>query len=178
MKRPFKKKWYEKYLPFVARSVEKQVEWLVSAFNKGNLTNEEIAPYISLILAEDNDAQLEQLISLFNELDSTIQEKLFLCADVYDVPKLFQVLKQPTVDHALIALRKLPPPYEKSPQVVFHRVFQAIHDNSADLLEEAAKSIGESNDIPEHFEEAYERFQEIIEDEKLLSSLYPKAKGL
>lgn len=176
MKRPFKKKWYEKYLPFVARSPEKQIEWLVSAFNKGTLTHEEITPYIRLILADDSDTQQGQLAALFNTLEPKIIEKFFLCADVYDVPKLFQLVKQPTVGQAVIALRKTPPSYEKSPQLIFHRVFQAIHDNSAALLEKASAVLRESRDVPGHFDEAYERFQEIIEDEKLLSSLYPKAR--
>ena len=177
MKRPFTKKWYEKYLPFVARGPEKQVEWLVAAFNKGALTNEEITPYIRLILSDDNDGRLEEYASLINGLAPAILEKLFLCADVYDVPKLFRIVERPTERHAVIALRKIPPPYEKAAQLVFHRVFQAIYDNSPALVEKAAELIRNSGDIPKHFEASYEMFQEIVEDEKLLSALYPKAKG-
>ena len=44
-------------------------------------------------------------------------------------------------------------------------------------MKKAAELIRDSGDIPDHFEASYEMFQEIVEDEKLLSDLYPKAKG-
>ncbi len=177
MKRPFKKKWYEKYLPFVARSPEKQIEWMVAAFNKGALSNEEITPYIRLILSDDSDAHLAEYASLINGLGPEILEKIFQCADIYDVPKLFRIVERPAEKHAVLALRKIPPPHEKETKLVFHRVFQAIYNNSPALLEKAAESIRNSGDVPGHFNASYEMFKEIVEDEKLLSTLYPKARG-
>lgn len=175
--RSHKKRWYEKYLPFVAKSPEVQIKWLASAFKKGNLTSEEIAPYVRLVLTdmENDEKKQQQLVELFNRLDNQLLEKLFQAADIYDISKLFSLIRQPTIQQAMIALRKSPPPYEKTPQLVFDRVFQAIHDKSASLLEQAAAALKNSREVPEHFEAAYERFQEIVEDEKLLSALYPKA---
>lgn len=175
--RSHKKRWYEKYLPFVAKSPEVQIKWLTSAFKKGNLTSEEIAPYVRLILTdmENDEEKQQQLVELFNRLDSQILEKFFKAADIYDVSKLFSLIRQPTIQQAIIALRKSPPPYEKTPQLVLDGVFKAIYDKSATLLEKAATTLKSSREIPEHFEAAYERFQEIVEDEKLLSALYPKA---
>lgn len=174
-----KKKWYEKYLPFVARSPKMQVEWLRSVFKKGFLTNEEITPYIRLVLAdiESDEEKKEQLTDLLNRLDGEVLEEFFLAAEIYDSPKLFSLIRQPTIQQAVIVLRKSLPPYEKTPRLVLDKVFQAIHDKSAVLFEEAAEALRKSNDVPEHFESAYKRFQEIVEDEKILSALYPKAKN-
>lgn len=174
-----KKKWYEKYLPFVARSPEMQIEWLGSVFKKGLLTNEEITPYIRLVLTDiESDAERrEHLADLFNCLDEKVLEKFFVAAEIYDTPKLFSLIWRPTIQQAVIVLRKRLPPYEKTPQLVLDKVFQAIYGKSSELFEDAAEVLRKSNDVPEHFESAYKRFQEIVEDEKLLSALYPKAKN-
>jgi hypothetical protein len=36
--------------------------------------------------------------------------------------------------------------------------------------------MAENGDAPAHFASAYERFQEILIDEKILTSLYPQAQ--
>ena len=170
-----KRKWYEKYLPFVARSPEMQLHWLESAFRKGVLTSHEITPYIKLFMAPDGEGNLARVRGLLHSLDSRAIEKMLAAADIYDVPDLFRCVAEPTVLQAVIAITKAPPPYEKAPQLVIDKVFQAVYDCSEDLLEQAAVRVAGSAEAPAHFQGAYERFKEIKEDEKLLSALYPKA---
>jgi hypothetical protein len=170
-----KRKWYEKYLPFVARSPEMQLRWLDSAFRKGALTPHEITPYIKLFMAPDGEGNLARVRGLLRSLNGRAIEQLLSAADIFDAPDLFRCVAEPTVSQAVIAITKAPPPYEKSPQVVIDKVFQAVYDCSEDLLAQAAALVAGSEVRPAHFQEAYERFKEIKEDEKLLSALYPKA---
>ena len=46
------KKMLVEALPFVARSPEMQVDWLVGEFRKGVLSDREIAPYVHLLVSE------------------------------------------------------------------------------------------------------------------------------
>ena len=170
-----KRKWYEKYLPFVARSPEMQLHWLESAFRKGTLTPHEITPYIKLFMAPDGEANLARVRGLLSSLSGSAIEKMLDSADIYDVPDLFRCVVEPTVLQAVIAITKAPPPYEKTPQLVVAKVFQAVYDCSEELLAQAAGRVAGSAERPVYFQEAYERFKEVKEDEKLLSALYPKA---
>ena len=170
-----KRKWYEKYLPFVARSPEMQLRWLESAFRKGALTPREITPYIKLFMAPDGEANLARVRGLLHSLSGVAIEKMLGAADIYDVPDLFRCVAEPTEAQAVIAITKAVPPYEKSPELVVDKVFQSVYDYSEELLAQAAARVAGSADRPAHFQEAYERFKEIKEDEKLLSALYPKA---
>ena len=170
-----KRKWYEKYLPFVARSPEMQLRWLESAFRKGALTPEEIMPYIKLFMAPDGAGNLARVRGLLYSLSGSTIEKMLAAADIYDVPDLFRCVVEPTVLQAVIAITKAPPSYEKTPQLVVDKVFQAVYDCSEELLGQAAGRVNGSAEMPAHFQEDYERFKEIKEDEKLLSALYPKA---
>lgn len=170
-----KRKWYEKYLPFVARSPEMQLRWLESAFRKGALTSHEITPYIKLFMAPDGEGNLIRVRGLLHSMSGSAIERMLAAADIYDVPDLFRCIAEPTVQQAVIAIVKPAPPYEKAPQLVVDRVFQAVYDCSEELLSQAAAWVVGNPGTPAHFEEAYERFKEIKEDEKLLSALYPKA---
>ncbi|MGV1099349.1 hypothetical protein ACUUL3_08060 [Thiovibrio sp. JS02] len=170
-----KKKWYEKYLPFVARSPEMQIRWLEAAFRKGTLTAQEVTPYINLLMEPEGDGHLESIRSRLMTLDAIIIDRMLAAADIYDTPKLFRLLAAPTLQQAVIAITKAPPPYEKAPQLVIDKVFQAVYDCSEALLAEAAAKVYADPLRPGHFRDAYERFKEIKEDEKLLSALYPKA---
>lgn len=170
-----KRKWYEKYLPFVARSPEMQLRWLESAFRKGILTPHEIRPYIKLFMAPDGEEDPARVRGLLHSLSGSTIEKMLAAADIYDVPDLFRCVAEPTVSQAVIAITKAPPPYEKTPQLVIDKVFQAIYDCSEALLAQAAARVIGTPEMPAHFQGAYERFKEIKEDEKLLSALYPKA---
>ncbi len=154
-----------------------QIKWLVSTFSKQILTEQEVAPYIRILLMDDDVERIEYLREGLNTLDSDILEKMLSSADIYDVPKLFGLMKSPEVRHAVIALKKTPPPYEKRPFFILDKVFHAIHNNSKKLLKEAAEALRMSGGAPEHFEETYARFQEIVQDEQILSTLFPKAKG-
>lgn len=169
-------KWYEKYLPFVAKSPEMQVEWLDLVVRKGALTLPEVTPYLRLLLAAEEGEARERLAELVNGLAPTTVERLLEAADVHDTPRFFALLAAPTVAQAVIAISKRVPPYEKTPGLLLNRIFQAVHGKSPDLLAEAAAVVRKNGAAPGDFEEAYARFLEILEDEKLLSTLYPKAK--
>ena len=168
--------WYERYMPFVARSPKMQVQWLETVFRKGTLSSQEITPYIKLLLAPENEQHPEMIKLLLKPLKTVVVEKMLVAVDIYDTPKLFDLIEAPTLQQAAIALRKAPPPYGKAPFLVISKLFQAIHDRSELLLREAAAKIKESPAKPDHFDESYERFQEIVDDEKFLSALYPNAK--
>lgn len=170
-----KRKWYEKYLPFVARSPEMQLRWLESALRKGTLAPREITPYIKLFMAPDGEANLARVRGLLHSLSGSVIEKMLRAADIYDVPDLFRCVAEPTVLQAVIAITKEPPPYEKTPRMVIDKVLQAVYDSSEELLAQAAAEVIGNAECPSHFQEAYERFKEVKEDEKLLSALYPKA---
>ncbi|MFA6498537.1 MAG: hypothetical protein WC256_06020 [Desulfurivibrionaceae bacterium] len=170
-----KRKWYEKHLPFVAKSPEMQLCWLESAFRKGTLTPHEITPYIKLFMAPYREGNLVRVRGLLLSLSSNVIEKMLGAADIYDVPALFRCVAEPTVLQAVIAISKAPPPYEKNPQLVIDKIFQAVYDCSEEFLAQAAERVAWGAERPAHFQEAYERFKEVKEDEKLLSALYPKA---
>lgn len=171
-----KRKWYEAYLPFVARSPGMQIAWLEGATRKGALSSQEITPYISLLLAHEGD-ELAELKSAFAGLDELLVAQLLAAAEIYDMPKLFGLIEKPVVRHAVVALQKVPPDYEKNPQLVMDKLFMAVNERSSELLEDAVRIIMAGNDIPASFLAAYERFKEIIEDQKILSALYPKARA-
>ncbi|NTV15204.1 MAG: hypothetical protein HGA96_14935 [Desulfobulbaceae bacterium] len=183
-------KWFEKYLPFVAKSLRIQVEWLVDQLSRlgvsdgeeksGVLSRDEIKPYISLLL-EHSSSGAESLgnddgmAALLNGITNDNLALMMECADVYDVPRLFSLLRHPTLEMAIIAVKKVPPTYEKNPLLVIDRVFLSIKGKSGKLLEEAAAAVA-ANDAPVDFLVNYERFKEIMMDEHVLSLLYPKAK--
>lgn len=170
-----KRQWYEKYLPFVARSPEMQIRWLEAALRKGTLTHQEITPYINLLMAPDGEEHLELLRQLLSSLDGSVLEKMLSSADIHDAPDLFRLISQPVLAQAMIVITKTAPPYEKAVQQVMFRAFQAVYDRSEELLAQAAEKVKDGPSSPPCFQEAYERFKEIKEDEKLLSALYPKA---
>jgi hypothetical protein len=169
-----RRKWYEKYLPFVAQSPRMQIDWLIGVFRKGSLTHEEITPYIRLLLADGQDDQV--IRDLFLSLDEGVLTEMLRAADIYDTPKLFHLIPHPTLGQAGIALRKTPPPYEKAPVQVREKIFRAVYDSSEELLKQAVEDLKERRETSAEFEETYERFNEILMDAKILSSLYPKAK--
>lgn len=170
------RKWYDKYLPFVARSPQMQLEWLVSAFGKKNLSFQEITPYIKIFLTDEDDEKRDILIRLLSKLDEQLVNEIVSAADIYDVPKIFSLISRPTILQAVIALRKAPPPYEKNIQVVLDKLYWELHNHSEMYLIKASEELLGSGNVPEHFEKQFKRFQEIVEDEKILSALYPKAR--
>lgn len=192
---PVGKKWYENYLPFVAKSPAIQAEWLAAELSRrrfsegkgisGVLSREEIRPYIRLFLENcdtgpggwTGEAGADEgLVAL---LDGIGEDNLLLiieCAEIYDIPKLFKLLRHPTREQAVIALKKVPPPYEKNPALIIDRVFHAIREKSGKQFEEAAAGVLGSSDAPADFADNYERFKEIMMDEHILGLLYPKAK--
>lgn len=170
-------KWYETYLPFIVKSPKMQMKWLVATFKKGVLSHSEITPYIRLLLAERTEEEIDELHAMFGELDDQNIEKMLFAADIYDTPRLYEFIVNPTVKQTVIALRKLPPPYEQQKKTIQHKVFQVIHDYSAKLLTESVDFLRSSGDIPEHFDVEYESFQEELKDKVILSSLFPKTRG-
>ena len=84
------------------------------------------------------------------------------CADIYDVPNLFGLLSDVSLEQAIMAIKKVPPLFEKNPLMVLDRVFHAIKEKSIALLENSAEGVLASDDAPENFASNYERFREIM----------------
>lgn len=177
IKKKKNKKWYERYLPFVARSTEGQIKWLVSILKKDVLNLEEISPYIKLLLSEKDNDEKEFLKAQFGNLHDDVVCKFLLAADIYDIPQLVKLITHLEIHHAEIALRKSVPPFEKKPLMILDNVFYSINESSADLLEKVAERINGEGNSPKNFKENYERFCEILKDEEFLLSLYPNARG-
>lgn len=189
------KKWYENYLPFVAKNPAIQAEWLAEELSRMRLSNgkeisgvlsrEEIKPYIRLFLENcDTGAGVwtgevgadERMVALLNGIGEENILLMIECAEIYDIPKLFKLLHHPTREQAMIALKKVPPPYEKTPLLIIDRVFHAIREKSGQQLEASAAGVLASSDAPADFADNYGRFKEIMMDEHILGLLYPKAK--
>ena len=182
------KKWYEKYLPFVAKSPAIQADWLVGELSRmrlsegreisGVLSREEIRPYIRLFLENcdsgSNGAD-EQMVALLEGIGEANRLLMVECAEIYDIPKLFTLMSNPSQEQVVIALKKTPPPYDKNPLLIIDRVFHAIWKKSGEQLEAAAAKLAGASP-PANFAENYKRFQEIVMDEHLLGLLYPRAK--
>jgi len=171
------RKWYERYLPFVAQSPQMRIKWLVAVIRKGTLSLEEVTPYIRLLLEEAEGEGGETLRELFRDLDEKTISEMVRAADIYDLASLFRLIPAPTVEQAVEALGKAAPPYEKRPNLLYDKVLQAVHDRSEAIFEQAAAELERRVDAPPHFKAVHERFQEILADERILSTLYPKARN-
>jgi len=166
-------------LPFVARSPAMQVDWLVVEFRRGVLTDAEMAPYIHLLLSgRINRREMggdDDLPEIFSHLGREITVAMIRCAEIYDVPELLALIRELSVEDAILVLQKVPPPYEKKALLLLDRVFQAVNGCGDHLLERAASKMAVDGNVPDHFVSAYERFKEILIDEKILTQLYPQA---
>jgi len=187
-------KWHKKYLPFVAKSPDMQVDWLVvklAALRKsgdsdktGILSRDELVPYIRLLLgnvsegrgAEEVSADDHDLACFLEAIGAEDLLMMIECAEIYDVPKLFRILKSISIEQAVVAMKKVPYPFERNPLLIMDRVFHSIRGKSAELLEEAANEVLASDDAPDNFAANYERFKEIVMDENILTVMYPKAR--
>ena len=188
------RKWHQKYLPFVAKSPDLQVDWLVVKLvelresgdrdKTGVLTREELVPYTRILLgnvregkgAEEDFADNDQLAGFLEEVGDEELLVMVECTEIYDVPKLFRILREISVKQAVVAMKKVPPPYERNPLLIMDRVFHSIREKSVELLEEATRGVLASDDAPDDFADNYERFKEIVLDENILCRMYPKAK--
>ncbi len=170
------RRWYQNYLPFIARSPEIQVEWLVAECRRKNLAQEELTPYVRLLFSEENVAHEEDLRDILADLASEMQEDFLRVADIYDVPRIIRLI--PALNGTLVelALGKELPPYETKPQQVMDRVLNAINDRSESLLSTVAVKIMENGAAPKHFAENYERFRAILEDKEFIRSQWSTAK--
>ena len=180
----FKRFWAEG-LPFVAKSPEVKVAWLKEVFFKNSLTPEEISPYMHLLLNEyestieamDYEVTEDSLRSIFAKLERTVLARMIQCVEIYDLPVLLSLVNELTVDEAVLALRKQPPVYEKKSLLVIDKVFQAVNECREGLLDQATEKMIDEGDVPNHFSASYDRFKEILHDEKILSALYPQAQN-
>ena len=180
----FKRLWAEG-LPFVARSPEMKVTWLTEVFSKKLLTPEEISPYMHLLLDEykgtigamNYEITEDSLKLIFTKLERTVLARMIQCVEIYDLPVLLLLINELTVDEAVLALRKQPPVYEKKLFLVVDKVLKAVNECREGLLEQATEKMMQEGNIPVHFSASYDRFKEILHDEKILSALYPQARN-
>ncbi len=170
------RKWYEKCLPFVARGPELQLEWLVNELQKNILSPAELAPYVKLLLADNSEEDKGKIRDYLTGLDDDLICQLLESSEIYDTPKLFELIPQPNSNHADIALRKSVPPYEKKPLMLMDKIYYAVYNRSERLLKEAAEQIMQRGNGPEDFAANYQRFMKILEDEEFLLTLYPNAR--
>ena len=186
VKSGFLTRLFSEALPFVARSPEMKVEWLLGVLAKGELTRAEVAPYMHLLLTEyanereevEFDGTEHPLRAIFRRLDAGVVSEMVRCTEIYDVPVLLDLVGELTVDDAVAVLRKTPPPYEKKALYLLDQVFQAVHRRGGpEIVDQAAAKMRREGTVPPHFDAACERFKEILIDEKILSSLYPQAKA-
>jgi hypothetical protein len=126
--------------------------------------------------AEEDLADNDQLAGFLEAIGDEDLLVMIECAEIYDVPKLFRILREISVKQAVVAMKKVPPPYERNPLLIMDRVFHSIREKSVELLEEATREVLASDDAPDDFADNYERFKEIVLDENILSIMYPKAK--
>jgi hypothetical protein len=179
----FKRLWSEA-LPFVARSPEMKVTWLREVFEKNSLTDEEIAPYMHLLLSEyetfrgalNYEAAADSLKAIFAQLDRSVLARMIQCVEIFDLPVLLSLIADLSIAEAILSLRKKPPIYEKKSLLVIDKVFQAVNESREGLLEQATEKMMQEGEIPDHFSASYERFKEILHDEKILCTLYPHAR--
>lgn len=181
-------KIWSEALPFVARSPEMKVNWLVGVLAKKSLTEDEIAPYIHLLLNEyQNTGDLSKnaggnnnfqslLPKLFSKIPRNVVVELIECTGIYDIPLLLEIIKPITVEEAVLILQKTTPAYEKRPMEIYDLVFQAVHNCDEHLLEKAKEKMLQAGNIPKHFNSEYDRFQEILKDKEVLNLLFPQAK--
>jgi hypothetical protein len=175
-KEKVRRRWYQNYLPFIARSPELQVEWLVDECRRKKLTREELTPYVRLLFSEENVENEDELRQVLAGLAPTIQEEFMAIADIYDVPRIIRLMPELDATVAAIALTKALPPYETKPQKVMDRVLNAMNDRSPALLQEVAATIMANGAAPRHFGENYDRFRAILADKEFIRSQWPNTK--
>ncbi len=177
LRRPRKGRWWEKYLPFVARSPEKQVEWLLTAFRRQTLSAEEIRPYVSLLLEDDHPEAREELRQLLAPIGSVMWCRLLAAADITDLPTLIGLMPDLGVEEAKIALQAVPPPYVTAPEPLLDAVHDALHHKNAAVYDQAVQQLLTADEAPPHLPAAHARFTEILRDRELLSTLFPRARS-
>lgn len=170
-------KWLERYMPFVARSPEMQVEWLERALQKQVLAPAEIAPYVRLLLENDEQEHKNLVGVALENLSEPMKCRLLEATGIYEIPKLFPLLNNCTLAQVQAALLKDAPPYEAHPRLIRDRLFFAVHSKAPELFAQAVAGLKAEGKVSHEFCEAYQRFLELLEDEKLLSALYPKARA-
>ncbi|MBU0680257.1 MAG: hypothetical protein KKD73_02435 [Proteobacteria bacterium] len=171
-----RRRWYQNYLPFIARSPEMQVEWLVTECRRRNLSHGELTPYVRLLFSEENVENEEELRVVLAGLDPEMQEEFLQVADIYDVPRIIRLIAELNENLVVLALTKKMPPYEMKPQKVMDRILNAINDRSESLLRRVATMIIDNGAAPNHFSENYERFRAILADKEFIRSQWPNTK--
>ncbi len=166
------KKWYESYLPFIAKPPELQVSWLVHNCRQQKLALAELTPYLRLLLSVENVETDEELQLLLLMIDESSVSCFLEIVDIYDLPRLIKSLPTIDIPHALHALGKDIPCYEKNIQKLVDQVFYAINNRSAKVFKEIAV-LPEKGGMAAHFRNNIERFQKILDDEAFLRSMYP-----
>ncbi len=191
-------RWFERWLPFVARGTEARVRWLVGAMARFLQDREdgrgvgrgpeEMGAYIRILLGNESlsladyhhrgpgvSGDIERIVPFFKNIPVEVIDAMVVCVDIYDIPDLFCLIDSPTRGQVEIALRKVAPAYERSPIRMVDRVFHAVYRQSPALLEEVAADISAASDAPDGFVAAHERFMDIIRDEQILGELFPQA---
>jgi len=87
----------------------------------GTLSGDEITPYIRLFLEANcseeghnySGPDQEYLMHLLDSIGVENLHSMIECTEIYDVPVLFSLVRNLTTEQAVLALKKVPPSYEK-----------------------------------------------------------------
>ncbi|MEW6218047.1 MAG: hypothetical protein AB1634_00750 [Thermodesulfobacteriota bacterium] len=167
-------RWYESLLPFIARSPQAQVRWLAQALVRGRLADQEVTPYIRLLLLHA-DTRRQLLEELLASLDRELLTRLLRAADVRDTALLLRLIPPPDLEQAVLALAKEPAAYEADRQGLFHAVCRAVDERDPALREQAAAVILDRGVAGSWFAAAYDEYLEVLADEAVLRMMFPKA---
>ncbi len=168
--------WYLRYLPFVARPMHLQVEWLRAECKKNKLAKDELRPYVRLLFSVDSDDDQAVLKKLIAQLDGDVIYNIVDAADIYTVARVIDLIPELNDGLAEVILLKEMPPYEQKPQKIMDEVFYAINNRAGGLLAKVVASLTEEGRASPGVKKNYKRFKAILADEEFIRSHWPSAK--
>lgn len=168
--------WYLRYLPFVAKPLYMQVEWLSAECKKNKLAKDELRPYVRLLFSVDSGEGLAVLQKLIARLDGDVIHKIVDAADIYTVARVIDLIPELNDSLTELILLKEMPPYEQKPQKIMDEVFYAINNCAGGLLAEVVASLVKEGRVSPGFKRNYKRFRAILADEEFIRTHWPSAK--
>lgn len=168
--------WYLRYLPFIAKPMHMQVEWLGVECQKNKLAKDELSPYVRLLFDLETDEERGSLNGMLGELEQEVIYKILDAADIYTVARVIDLIPELNGRFTELILLKEMPPYEQKPQKIMDEVFYAINQCADGLLAEVATALIQEERVPQGFKRNYKRFRAILEDEEFIRTHWPSAK--
>jgi len=171
-----KSSWYLRYLPFIAKPLDMQVEWLRGECKKNKLAKDELLPYVRLLFSLDSEGERARLKQMLAELDSDVVHRMLDAADIYSVARVIDLIPELNDRLTEVILLKEMPQYEQKPQKIMDEVFYAINQCAGGVLEKVATTLIEEGRVSKGFKRNYKRFMAILEDEEFIRNHWPSVK--